>query len=132
MKFSKALCVFMMAATASQTAFAGKLRVSECVSNRNPFVQDSCQALAAQSNNNCTVSLNGDLVSVEASELGVLTGRSNLSANLGDMIQTGRHTLNFGGLNRGMAVTRSRSLVQVEVYLNHDRSGQTYTRLICK
>jgi len=67
------------------------------------------------------------------------------SAQLADFVRLckaySRYDLNFGGLNRGMVevlgqkpdkTSDALKISVVEVYLNHDKTGNSYTKYICR
>jgi hypothetical protein len=69
----------------------------------------------------------------------------NASAQLEDFVRicrlSSRYDLNFGGLNRGMVDVPGQKpektsdvlkLSIVEVYLNHDKTGNSYTKYTCR
>jgi hypothetical protein len=113
---------------------------SECRSNGNPWVQDLCTKEVVAGTCDAVLSSN-DQVEVKLSAAGrfrsapLTKGYEAISSGEGWTVSS---TLNFGGLVRGMAKvfknerSGSRKLLAVEVYVNHDASGKTYTRYKCR
>lgn len=113
---------------------------SECRSNGNPWVQDLCTKEKAAGTCDAVLSSN-DQVEVNLSAAGrfrsapLTRGYEALGSREGWTVST---TLDFGGLVRGTAKvfknerSGARKLLGVEVYVNHDASGKTYTRYKCR
>lgn len=131
----KAISGLVISTFVSISAFATQASVSECVANRNSFAEDSCRKIGLKS---CSMKIQ-DGVILFATKDGALTAELQKAYALqghGTYLTT-RHSLNFGGINRGVAIVRDdlkgdKRLEAVEVYLNHDSSGNTYTRLRCR
>ena len=111
-------------------AQAGSYTVSECVANHNKWYEDTCTKRKASGTCHATYD-NG-------SQLNITLGGNSLSANVGEAyaIKHGayaRHELFFGGLTRGMLQEDTRHQARlIEVYVNHDSSGDKYTKYTCR
>lgn len=118
----------------SASASAGRMTVSECVADRNPFSQDRCRQTAVK---NCSAKLGSDAVASTTAGLEMSARLDRMYALQGHgHYVTMRYSLDFGGMNRGMAIVRDdlkgkRRLQTLEIYVNHDSSGSTYTRYRC-
>lgn len=130
----------ILVVVASSSAFAGNLSASQCTSNGNPFVKDTCSRVSIQSTQ-CRAIMSSGTLTVRATQLAAHglsdTLESNLPAPYNYSNTFSRHQLNFGGLVRGMAIVTmgkkgTPRLGQVEIYVNDDSSGTTYTRYICR
>lgn len=127
------VCCFPLFSQAS----GSKAQVAECVSNRDPFSQDKCRPLKSV---RCSIAVQEDQqIQVAIEGLSPLTSLLGKTYQLSG-VKTGwvtRTNLNFGGYNRGMIQiyenekSGSKNILGVEVYINHDSSGQTYTRYRC-
>ena len=109
------------------SASAGSLKVERCNANHNRWYKDSCSR--ASGGGACSASFDGSYVTVNfaGQQLSGTVGRpfERESGNT-------RHDIRFGGLVRGMLITRGYNPRVVEVYYNDDYSGNTYTRYTCR
>lgn len=123
------MAIISAVTTVSSTAAAGSFKTSECVANHNRWSEDSCRR--TKTGGRCAAQYDGQNITVSL-------GSSTLVGSVGPAYEIhfgsfARHEVNFGGLIRGMLqedVTHRARIV--EVYVNHDSSGQTYTKHVCR
>lgn len=132
----KALIVSLFTVLSAAGALASpQAQVSECSSLGNAFQADSCRTIKKVA---CSAHFSGDGVATISIE-----GLPELSAAIDKFYslsfvkggEVGRANLNFGGLNRGMIQLfvgpKKITILAADVYVNHDITGQSYTRYRC-
>jgi hypothetical protein len=122
------LAVLLSSFTAA-SATAGSYSVSECTANHNAWNPDRCTA--KRGGGSCSAAYDGQNVSVNL-------GGSIFNGSVGEAYEIvfgshARHSVNFGGLVRGMLIENpSHRATTVEVFVNHDSTGNAYTRYRCR
>jgi hypothetical protein len=112
-------------------AQAGSYSAAECGNaQHNRWINDSCQH--AGGGGHCAASFDGETLTVSLAGQtfsGTVSEPYEMQFGQGAFA---RRDVNFGGLDRGMMQeNRAHNPTMVEIYVNHDSSGSTYTKYTC-